>query len=87
MRLERFVCRVCDAMIVVLVCLGCLLSSSTGHAHAIPEASQCTVCPGAGVQCLGTPLTCTYGSTKVMCGTTNCLCTASGDAYVCKKLM
>ena len=40
MRLERFVCRVCDAMVVVLVCLGFLLSSSTGHAHAIPEASQ-----------------------------------------------
>jgi hypothetical protein len=84
MRLERLICRVCDAMVLVLVCLGFLLGSSSGLAHVIPDASQCTVCPGAGVQCLGLPLTCTKGTGKVPCGTTNCVCTAlSGDGYFC----
>ena len=84
MRLERSVCRVCDAMVLVLVCLGFLLSSSAGHANPVPPAS-CTACESNGQLCSGTLVLCMKGGVRnQMCSPAQkpvpgyCSCTGTG---------
>jgi hypothetical protein len=84
MRLERLARRVCDATTIVLVCLGFLLTASTSHAHIAPDALNCTSCPGAGPQCLGTVLSCPHDGVEIPCGCCGCQPSPDGDGFSCQ---
>lgn len=75
MRLVRLAC---DAMTIVLVCIGFFLTASTGHAHILPDVYvDCSACPAPQTNCISTQTSCWHVTHYIPCNCCGCVGTVS----------